>query len=486
MKLGPRGPHSKRLIATAMHDDSPQLELGPTRRLASSLAELCGREPERLTRILSAADARLGQHDRSFGGLKNLSVALTALLLEPAGVAALRDTAERLFRIVDRVVDWIIVSPARCERLAGDYRRVFPYLRKTPGARRWQAISRYDAVVCEDGRIRVIELNTGCPAGFMHAEAFTRTTAIALDELGTLARTAATSATIRPQALVDGLLAIERAAAPSGIEPGLVALLTDENKLTHELDLMLDDLTARGRAARIIAAEEIEFDGQKATHNGEPISLCYDKFRISVPTSKNHCWRAGFEKRYAGFLSAQQAGAIVAVNNLAAQTIAEDKSLLATLALPEVAKLLSADERSFVAENVLWTARLEDQRVERHGETIDLLRYVAEHPDEFVIKPSSEGRGFGVVIGRDCPRDEWSALCQVDAATPRVVQDYVEPVRLPVVCQSGDGLEVREMFLTLGLATVNGRYEGVLSRVSPSRITNVARQGYVQAVLATK
>jgi hypothetical protein len=425
-----------------------------------------------------------GQHDKSFGGLKNLSVALTALVLEPAGVAALRATAERLFGIVDRVVDWIIASPARCERLAGDYRRVFPYLRKTPGARHWQALSRYDAVVCEDGRIRIIELNTGCPAGFMHAEAFTRTTAMALDELGVLAKSTATSATIRPQALVDGLLAIERAALTSDIQPALVALLTDENKLTHELDLMLDDLTRRGRAARILAAEEIEFDGHKATHRGEPISLCYDKFRISVPASKNHCWRAGFERRYSGFLAAQQAGAIAAVNNLAAQTIAEDKSLLATLVLPEVAELLSADERNFVAENVLWTARLEDRRVRRHGEEIDLLTYVAEHPDEFVIKPSSEGRGFGVVIGRDCPRDEWRALCQIEADTPRVVQDYVEPVKLPVVCQGGEALVVQEMFLTLGLATVNGRYEGVLSRVSPSRITNVARQGYLQAVLA--
>lgn len=318
MVLGPRGPHLKRLIASAMHDDPPRLELEPTRRLAAMLAEFCGRDPQRLTRILSAADARLGQHDKSFGGLKSLSVALTALVLEPAGVAALRDTAERLFGIVDRVVDWIIASPERCERLAGDYRRVFPYLRKTPGATHWQAISRYDAVVCEDGRIRIIELNTGCPAGFMHAEAFTRTTALALDELGVLASATAVSATIRPQALVDGLLAIERdAAAVSGIEPALVALLTDENKLTHELDLMLDDLTARGRAARIIAAEEIEFDGSRATHHGEPFSLCYDKFRISVPTSRNHCWRGGFEQRYAGFLAAQQAGLIAAVNNLA-------------------------------------------------------------------------------------------------------------------------------------------------------------------------
>jgi hypothetical protein len=39
------------------------------------------------------------------------------------------------------------------------------------------------------------------------------------------------------------------------------------------------------------------------------------------------------------------------------------------------------------------------------------------------------------------------------------------------------------MYLTLGLASVCGRFRGVLSRVSASRITNVAREGYVQGVL---
>jgi hypothetical protein len=469
-----------------MNDDPPRLELGPTRQLADALAEMCGRDNRRLADVLSAADARLGQHDKSFGGLKNLSVALSALVLDDAGAATLRSTAERLFSIVDRIVDWIVVSDERRERIAGDYRRMFPFLCKTPGAKHWQAISRYDAVVCDDGRIRIIELNTGCPAGFMHAAAFTKTTATALAELGVLAGDAIQPATIRPRALVDGLLQIERDAVAAGnVEPGLVALLTDENRLTHELDLMLDDLASRGRAARIVAAEEIAFDGRRATHQGEAISLCYDKFRISVPTSRNHCWREGFERRYAGFLAAVKSGTIAAVNNLAAQTIAEDKSLLATLALPEVAEVLSESDRRFVADNVLWTARLEAGRAMRRGEEIDLLPFVAEHPDEFVIKPTSEGRGFGVVIGRECPPDEWRSLCVVDATTPRVVQDYVEPARLSVVCQGeAGGLTVREMFLTLGLATVNGRYEGVLSRISPSRITNVARQGFVQAVLS--
>lgn len=469
-----------------MLDDAPRLDLSPSRQLAATLADRCRRDERRLSAALSAAEARLGQHDKSFGGLKNLSVALSALVLDRAAVATLQATAERLFDIVDRVVDWIVASPERRERFAGDYRRLFAFLRKTPGAKSWQAISRYDAVVAEDGRLRIIELNTGCPAGFMHAAAFTKTTASALAELGLTDMASARVATIRPKALVDGLLELERAAAQRlSIAPARVALLTDENHLTHELDLMLNDLAGRGRPGRIVPAESITFDGRRAMHDGEPISICYDKFRISVPKSRNHCWRDGFERRYAGFLAAQAAGAVVAVNNLAAQTIAEDKSLLATLASPEAAELLSADERDFVARHVLWTARLEASRVVRHGEEIDLLAYVADHPDEFVIKPTSEGRGYGVVIGRDCPRDEWRALCRADLETPRVVQDYVEPARLSVVAQGESGLTVRDMYVTLGLATVNGRYEGVLSRISPSRITNVARQGYVQAVLAT-
>ena len=101
-----------------------------------------------------------------------------------------------------------------------------------------------------------------------------------------------------------------------------------------------------------------------------------------------------------------------------------------------------------------------------------------------MIKPCHEGRGFGVHVGRETPEQLWNELCALDPRTPRVVQRYVEPATLNVVAEANGEIVVRPMYLTLGLGVVEGRFCGVLSRISPNRVTNVAREGIVQAVLS--
>ena len=467
---------------SAAPNDSTTLgiDVRPTIALHERLRELLSTHPVDIGEALTQANRALRRQDRTFDGGKDLSVAISALSLSRHDIRALQQVAETLHDIVERVLAWIFDDQSRLDRYFADHRRMFSYLAKTDGWNPWQAVSRYDVVLTESGEIKILELNTGCPAGFMHARSFTRAAVAAMDSLGVLDHDSVpTPATIRTEALADGLLKLEAAAS---ITPGLIGLLNDENKLRLELDLLAEAFDDRGREARIISADELEFTGGRLLHQGDPISLTHNKFRISTPTSKNHFWKAGFEDRYAAFLAAQQAGAVVSANNLTAMTIAEDKSLLALFSLPEVEQLFDSEQRQFIARHLLWTSKLEDRTVTWQGRSMDLLPLVRKHREEFVIKPCNEGRGFGVVIGRDCPPAEWNHLCDPDANTPRIVQQYVEPLVLPVVRGAHDRVEAEAMYLTLGLAVVLGQYEGVLSRVSPSRITNVAREGFVQAV----
>jgi hypothetical protein len=144
---------------------------------------------------------------------------------------------------------------------------------------------------------------------------------------------------------------------------------------------------------------------------------------------------------------------------------------------------LTADQRRFVRDHVLWTTRLEEKRVEWNGEHVDLLPWARRNAAQLVIKPCHEGRGFGVHVGRETAGEVWDALCRIDPMTPRVVQRYIEPATLPVVSEANGEVVARPMYLTLGLGVVEGRFCGVLSRISPNRVTNVAREGMVQGVL---
>jgi len=412
--------------------------------------------------------------------------AISALSLNAASVDSLRQLGESLHEIVEIALDWVLADEERLEQYFGEHRRLFPFLgNRTPGLDSWQGYARYDAVVTPNGDLKIIELNTCCPAGFCHGQIFSQATQVALDELSLGEGVGRQLGTIPQNALIDALVELEQAA---GLSPQLVALINDENELENELTLFQGLLAERGRRAEIVQAAELIFDGGELRWKDQPISLSYNKIRVSTDSSPNHNWSPGFEERYSGFLAALEAGSLVSVNNLVAATIAEDKSLLALLADEAFSAQLTLQQRQLVADHVLWTAKLQDGPATRHGEAIDLMPFVRANREQLVIKPANEGRGFGVVVGRFCSEQEWLAACELKAELPCVVQDYAEAAQLPIIsasqeADSGGALTSLPMHLTIALGMIRGKYQGLFSRVSPHPVTNVGRAGIVQAVL---
>jgi hypothetical protein len=125
-------------------------------------------------------------------------------------------------------------------------------------------------------------------------------------------------------------------------------------------------------------------------------------------------------------------------------------------------------------------------RVHRRGDWIDPIDFARSHQDSLVIKPAHEGRGFEVHIGRETSEADWRRLTTPNPALPMVIQEFIEPMVLPVHCLREGSIRRERMHLTLALAVLDGKYEGILSRISPSMVTNVGRQGFVQAVFIEK
>jgi hypothetical protein len=325
--------------SSAASDGSRGLDLGPTRELHRWLQAELPRRGADYARELAHANETLHRQKITFGGARDIPTGLTALLLQPADVEVLDSAARTLHRLVEKTLDWLAESPERISQHLPHLRRIIPYLHSTRGWSGKQVVSRYDAVATPGGELKIIELNTCCPAGFLHSEAFCRATQHALAALDPKSDYEQLSpGAIDPDALVSGLLQIEQAAA---IEPRMIAALTDENQIFHELDLLAAAVRRQtSRPMEILDARHVEFQGGQLKHNGNPISLTYNKFRISVPTSQNHCWRDGFEQRYAAYLQAVEQGAVVSVNNMFGMAVSEDKGLLALWSDPEVARLL--------------------------------------------------------------------------------------------------------------------------------------------------
>lgn len=467
------------------------INLEATNRLHQQLIASAAMDPLGYRNVSRHAMEVLAEHGTKFEGDKTMAFALSALCLDRVSMGAMQTLAESLHDIVETALDWIFASPARFERHFSDHQRLRPWLQKTRGLTSWQAVSRYDAVILPDGGLRIMELNTGCPAGFMHAEEFSNVTQAAMNDLSLQGADVGLGLGLQPgqfgtipgDALVKELLAME---AQAGIPQSQIGLVNDENGLRNELELIAQAFRRHGRDVEIMNAADIRQENGQAMWNGRPVSLMYNKIRISTAESPMHHWSPGFEDRYAGFLDVISKDAAVAVNNLTGLTVAEDKGLLEILRLPEFASELTSEQRQFVDDYVLWTARLSDRDIDWHGRTVDLLPFVRSHREKFVIKPANEGRGFGVVVGKYATEEEWLAACEQSADLPSIVQEYAEAARLPVVrMQSGQSLQVVDHHLTVGLAMIRGQSQGVLSRISANPVTNVGREGVVQAVFLT-
>ena len=169
--------------------------------------------------------------------------------------------------------------------------------------------------------------------------------------------------------------------------------------------------------------------------------------------------------------------------------LAEDKSLLAHRHAPEIRSILTNEERALIDMHVLWTAKLQDGTVDFHGSEVDLSPFVLKNRARFVVKPANEGRGFGVVVGKFATDAEWQARARSTRAFPRSFRNSPKPRRspsfrlaVPATRRQTPTLCVRPMLLTLGLAIIRGKYQGIVSRVSANAVTNVAREGFGQGV----
>jgi len=235
------------------------IEIGPTKDFHTAVAERLQGDNGRLPAALHAANDRLiGQH-LLFAGKKQFTAALTALLLDRTDWRRITMLADKTHDFVERIAARLAADETLLDRYFPDHRRVLPFLSGTRGSAARQVVSRYDVAVRPDGGLRVMELNTGCPGGLMVAEAVTQTVHQMFDSLGgDLSLAGASSGTVSPTALIDGLLAVEERA---GIEPGVMAVLNDENRLVFELDLIAAALADRGRKAIVAQAEDLNFDG---------------------------------------------------------------------------------------------------------------------------------------------------------------------------------------------------------------------------------
>ncbi len=168
----------------------------------------------------------------------------------------------------------------------------------------------------------------------------------------------------------------------------------------------------------------------------------------------------------------------VCMSNAFSAKLMAKKASFAMISDERNAHLFSAQERAAIDAHIPWTRRVQDRKTLFHGQEIELLSYLADNRDNFVLKPNDEYGGKGVVIGWECSPENWDETLRYALTTPYVVQERVQAAYedFPSILDGRFDVSYRlvdaDPFIFFGNST-----NGCLTRLSSSALLNVTAGG---------
>jgi uncharacterized circularly permuted ATP-grasp superfamily protein len=146
------------------------------------------------------------------------------------------------------------------------------------------------------------------------------------------------------------------------------------------------------------------------------------------------------------------------------------------------ASWMTAEERRVIDAHVPWTRKVRETKTAWRGKTVDLLPHVLENRERFVLKPSDEYGGKGVVLGWETAADAFERALRDACSGHWVVQERVTPIEETFPALEPPLAPVK-MTVDLDPYLYFGHMHGMLARLAAGSISNVTSGGGQTPVL---
>jgi hypothetical protein len=176
------------------------------------------------------------------------------------------------------------------------------------------------------------------------------------------------------------------------------------------------------------------------------------------------------------------------VSSIAAEL--DQKSCFEVLTDPAIAdRFLTVEEQIVMRRHVLWTRLVSDRRTTSPTEDqVDLLEFIRNDRENFVLKPNRSYGGEGVVVGHAADQSKWDAAIQnalTDQTDRWVVQQAAQiPVKSFHVLDDSGKLHMEPFNVVMGLAPSHFGV-AMMVRASQSQVVNIAQHGGLCAVMVS-
>lgn len=169
--------------------------------------------------------------------------------------------------------------------------------------------------------------------------------------------------------------------------------------------------------------------------------------------------------------------AVFITNSISAKLMSK-KASLAFLSDENNRHLFTAEQQQAIDAHIPWTRLVEERTTLYDGRIIDLVPFIAEHRERFVLKPNDDYGGKGVVIGWECSADGWAATLKQALVMPHVAQERVPVIERDFPTWINGKLDISPRFVDADPYIFYGTtISGCLTRLSPLALLNVTAGG---------
>lgn len=236
-----------------------------------------------------------------------------------------------------------------------------------------------------------------------------------------------------------------------------------------EFELLRDAFVSMNVPTVISDPRDLTFDGGRLIANGAPVDLVYRRVLINDIVARRDECRA--------LVDAYSQRAVAVANTLRCK-IPHKKAFFAVLTDERYLELFNDEEHAVIRTHVPWTRVVRDRYAVRSGVRVDLVPYLREHREQFVLKPNDEYGGTGVTLGWETDPATWdTALAHAIADTGWVAQERIAIRREPFPVCEADAINERDMLVDLAPYLFRGRLCGFLTRLSATGLANVTSGG---------
>ncbi|MCB9777938.1 MAG: hypothetical protein H6742_05195 [Alphaproteobacteria bacterium] len=409
-------------------------------------------------------------------GDQPLCVVRAPLLLSPQVVATYRDALAHLRGAIQQARALLLADldrgPESLAARIGVDAQTIALAQTDPGYPGTAVLARFDSYLLADDLGRpcpaFLELNAESPAGMAYDDALA---AVFLSDPAARSllpllrpfhatRAAARAALTAWQQWRAGDPHRPVGAHAGGERPSVAIVDRAGVPTWPEFELFAEAFRALGLSCRVVAAEDLVFDGERLQADGAPIDLVYRRLLVAdVCAAPDVC---------APLLDAYHQHRVCVVNAFR-NGLLHGKGLFALLHDPLLRRHLPPEIKATIDRTVPWTGILRDRP--GPGAPADLRERVRREPESWVLKPLAGHGGRGVVLGHAVDLRTWQRA--VDEADAHVVQRRVPAPSWPLDPALAPTL-TRPPVLSLDPFAIRGRLAGFLCRLAPGPLANVA------------